>query len=123
MSSTCLWRSVPRPAPTSSSALRLRPGEAGPTGCDPRLGLSPSNPYGRAITRRLCKIKYYNNCLFYNVQANFLVQTGDPTNTGKGGDSVYGQLYGPQARFFEDEIRPGLKHTKRGMVGMASEYC
>ena len=36
------------------------------------------------------RIKYYNNVLFHNVQNNFIVQTGDPTGTGKGGDSVYG---------------------------------
>lgn len=28
---------------------------------------------------KLCKIKYYNNCLFFNVQQNFIAQTGDPT--------------------------------------------
>lgn len=54
------------------------------------------------------------------MQNNFLVQTGDPTNTGKGGESIYGVLYGEQARFFEDEIRPHLKHSKKGTVGMAS---
>ncbi|GIL87990.1 hypothetical protein Vretifemale_16028, partial [Volvox reticuliferus] len=69
---------------------------------------------------KLCKIKYYNNCLFHNVQHNFIVQTGDPTGTGKGGTSIYGKLYGDQARFFEDEIRPQLKHIRRGVVGMAS---
>ena len=31
-------------------------------------------------------------------------------------------LYGEQARFFEDEIRPELKHKQRGVVGMASEW-
>lgn len=36
-----------------------------------------------------CRIKYYNNCLFHSVQKDFIVQTGDPTGTGKGGDSVY----------------------------------
>ena len=51
-----------------------------------------------------------------------MVQTGDPTNTGKGGDSVYGVLYGPQARFFEDEIQPQLKHKEKGMLGMASTW-
>lgn len=45
---------------------------------------------------RLCKIKYFNNCLFYNVQRNFIAQTGDPTNTGKGGESIWGVLYGEQ---------------------------
>jgi peptidyl-prolyl cis-trans isomerase-like 4 len=71
--------------------------------------------------RRLCKLKYYNNCIFYNVQRDFIAQTGDPTNTGRGGESVWGVLYGDQARFFEDEIRPHVRHTKRGMVGMAGE--
>jgi peptidyl-prolyl cis-trans isomerase-like 4 len=47
----------------------------------------------------LCKIKYYNNCLFYNVQRNFIAQTGDPTGTGKGGESIWGVLYGEQVRF------------------------
>lgn len=28
---------------------------------------------------KLCKIKYYSNCLFFNVQQNFIAQTGDPT--------------------------------------------
>lgn len=36
-----------------------------------------------------CRIKYYNNSLFHNVQRDFLAQTGDPTGTGKGGDSLY----------------------------------
>ena len=31
---------------------------------------------------KLCKLKYYNNCLFFDVQKDFLVQTGDPTHTG-----------------------------------------
>lgn len=37
-----------------------------------------------------CRIKYYNNSLFHNVQRDFIAQTGDPTGTGKGGDSLYG---------------------------------
>ena len=28
---------------------------------------------------KLCKIKYYNNCLFHSVTRDFAVQTGDPT--------------------------------------------
>ncbi len=30
-------------------------------------------------------------------------------------------IYGEQAHFFEDEIRPHLRHEKRGMVAMAGE--
>jgi hypothetical protein len=36
------------------------------------------------------RIKYYNNCLFHNVQKGFIAQTGDPTGTGRGGDSIWG---------------------------------
>jgi peptidyl-prolyl cis-trans isomerase-like 4 len=39
---------------------------------------------------KLCKIKYYNFCLFHSVQHNFLAQTGDPTGLGKNGESVFG---------------------------------
>ena len=69
---------------------------------------------------KLCKTKYYNFCLFHNVQPGSLVQTGDPTGTGTGGASVYAQLYGEQARFFEDEIHRRLRHSKAGCVSMAS---
>ena len=37
-----------------------------------------------------CRTKYYNNVLFHSVQKDFIVQTGDPTGTGKGGESIYG---------------------------------
>ncbi|XP_076932404.1 peptidyl-prolyl cis-trans isomerase CYP59-like [Bidens hawaiensis] len=69
---------------------------------------------------KLCKIKYYNGCLFHTVQKDFTAQTGDPTGTGSGGDSIYKFLYGDQARFFQDEIHLDLKHTKTGTIAMAS---
>ncbi|GJX98667.1 peptidyl-prolyl cis-trans isomerase CYP59, partial [Tanacetum coccineum] len=64
--------------------------------------------------------KYYNGCLFHTVQKDFTAQTGDPTGTGTGGDSIYKFLYGDQARFFGDEIHLDLKHTKMGTVAMAN---
>lgn len=39
----------------------------------------------------------------------FMVQFGDPTNTGKGGESIWGGK-------FEDEIRQDLKHDSRVSV-------
>lgn len=39
---------------------------------------------------KLCKTKYYNFCLFHNVQKGFMVQTGDPQGNGTGGESVWG---------------------------------
>ncbi|KAI9126428.1 hypothetical protein K1719_002849 [Acacia pycnantha] len=69
---------------------------------------------------KLCKMKYYNGCLFHTIQKDFTAQTGDPTGIGSGGDSVYKFLYGDQARFFSDEIHIDLKHSKTGTVAMAS---
>jgi peptidyl-prolyl cis-trans isomerase-like 3 len=42
-----------------------------------------------------------------------MVQTGDPTNTGKGGTSIWNTK-------FEDEFQPTLKHNTRGSVSMAN---
>jgi len=58
--------------------------------------------------------------LFHTVQADFIAQTGDPTGTGRGGESVFCQLYGPQARFFEAECMPRIKHTKPGLISMVN---
>lgn len=42
-----------------------------------------------------------------------MVQGGDPTGTGRGGASIYGDK-------FEDEIDPALKHTGVGVLSMAN---
>lgn len=52
----------------------------------------------------LAKRGYYNNVPFHRIIRDFMIQGGDPTGTGKGGASIYGQ-------HFEDEIHPELKHT------------
>ena len=67
---------------------------------------------------KLCKAKYYHGCLFFNIQSDFVAQTGDPTGTGRGGSSLDGLLHGEQARFMEDEFRPHLRHSKRGTVSL-----
>jgi len=69
---------------------------------------------------KLCKLKAYNMNLFHTIQADFIAQTGDPTGTGRGGESIFSQLYGPQARFFEAETVPRIKHTKQGLVSMVN---
>ena len=40
----------------------------------------------------LCASNYYNGCVFHRNIPGFIVQTGDPTNTGKGGESIYGKV-------------------------------
>ncbi|CAK5075584.1 unnamed protein product [Meloidogyne enterolobii] len=67
---------------------------------------------------KLCKTKYYNLCQFFTIETNYIAQTGDPTNTGRGGESIFGTLFGEQANYFEMEKVPKLKHTRRGLVSM-----
>lgn len=42
-----------------------------------------------------------------------MIQGGDPTGTGRGGESIYGGK-------FPDEITKNLKHTGAGVVSMAN---
>ncbi|KAF9219956.1 cyclophilin-like protein [Gyrodon lividus] len=56
---------------------------------------------------------YYDGVIFHRIVPSFLVQTGDKTGTGAGGESFYGEP-------FEDEIHPRLRFTHRGLVAMAN---
>lgn len=47
-----------------------------------------------------------------------MCQTGDPTASGRGGESVFRFIFGEQARFFEVEKLPRLKHLKLGTLSM-----
>jgi len=69
---------------------------------------------------KLCKTKAYNLNLFHSVQSDFIAQTGDPSGTGRGGESIFSQLYGEQARYFEAETIPRIKHTKQGLISMVN---
>lgn len=61
----------------------------------------------------LCASDYYSGCVFTRNIKGFMVQTGDPTNTGKGGKSIWGEK-------FDDEFKENLKHSERGFVSMAN---
>ncbi|KAJ2812349.1 Peptidyl-prolyl cis-trans isomerase-like 1 [Coemansia sp. 'formosensis'] len=56
---------------------------------------------------------YYNNVVFHRIIPGFMIQGGDPTGTGRGGKSVYGEK-------FEDETTKKLKHTGAGILSMAN---
>uniref|UniRef100_A0A915PPF1 Spliceosome-associated protein CWC27 homolog n=1 Tax=Setaria digitata TaxID=48799 RepID=A0A915PPF1_9BILA len=63
---------------------------------------------------QLCMEGYYNGTVFHRVIRDFIVQGGDPTGTGEGGESIY-------ATSFKNEFHQRLKFNRRGLVGMASE--
>ncbi|KAJ3425412.1 ring-type e3 ubiquitin-protein ligase ppil2 [Anaeramoeba flamelloides] len=61
----------------------------------------------------LCASGQYDGTSFHRNIANFIIQGGDPTGTGKGGKSIWGG-------YFEDEIDPNLKFNRRGIVAYAN---
>lgn len=67
---------------------------------------------------KLCKVKYYHHSPFYSVQKNFVAQSGDPTGTGRDGESIFSMVYGEQAKYFEMEKFPKIKHRKLGAISM-----
>lgn len=42
---------------------------------------------------QLCLEGYYDGCIFHRVIPGFIVQGGDPTGTGMGGESIYGKPF------------------------------
>jgi peptidyl-prolyl cis-trans isomerase SDCCAG10 len=82
---------------------------------------------------------YYDNTIFHRLVPGFILQGGDPTGTGHGGESIYdggafggdldpwpmdqrkGQNAGPMGVNFKDEFHSRLKFNRRGLLGMANE--
>ena len=56
---------------------------------------------------------YYDGIIFHRVIKNFMIQGGDPTGTGRGGESIWGKA-------FEDEIHSGVVFDKPGILAMAN---
>ena len=58
------------------------------------------------------KESYYDGLIFHRVIDGFMIQGGDPTGTGRGGESIWGDA-------FEDEFSPEA-HNFRGALSMAN---
>ena len=63
---------------------------------------------------QLCLEGYYDKTIFHRMSKDFLVQGGDPTGTGQGGESIYGHP-------FKDEFHTRLRFTHRGLVACANK--
>jgi peptidyl-prolyl cis-trans isomerase-like 1 len=71
---------------------------------------APRTAYNLAA---LAHAGYYDGTIFHRIIRDFMIQGGDPTGTGRGGESIYGGK-------FEDELTRNLKHTGAGVVSMAN---
>jgi peptidylprolyl isomerase len=61
----------------------------------------------------LVKKGYYNGLTFHRVIKDFMIQGGDPTGTGAGGESIWGKS-------FADEVKSDVKFDKPGILAMAN---
>ena len=61
----------------------------------------------------LVKNGYYNGLTFHRIIKNFMVQGGDPTGTGAGGESIW-------KKPFKDEFKSGVVFDKAGILAMAN---
>jgi len=56
---------------------------------------------------------YYNGVAFHRIIHNFMIQGGDPTETGRGGESIW-------HKSFKDEFAPNMVFDKAGILAMAN---
>ncbi|KIP12489.1 hypothetical protein PHLGIDRAFT_20956 [Phlebiopsis gigantea 11061_1 CR5-6] len=64
----------------------------------------------------LAKEGKYNDVIFHRLVPGFMVQTGDPTGTGSGGQSYWGTPFRD-----EYDMRNAAKHDSRGVLSMANK--
>ncbi len=62
---------------------------------------------------QLAEKGYFDGTVFHRVIAGFMVQGGDPTASGSGGQSIWGED-------FEDEVSPLVGFDRKGLLGMAN---
>jgi len=56
---------------------------------------------------------YYNGVIFHRVIKGFMIQGGDPTGTGMGGESIWGGV-------FDNEYKPNVVFDRPFLVAMAN---
>ena len=56
---------------------------------------------------------YYDGLVFHRAIKGFMIQGGDPTGTGRGGNSLWGRPFG-------DEVTGDVTFSKKGILAMAN---
>lgn len=56
---------------------------------------------------------YYDGVIFHRIIKGFMIQGGDPTGTGRGGESIWTEP-------FEDEVTEEVSFSKAGLIAMAN---
>ena len=79
---------------------------------DIRIRLYENTPKHRDNFLKLVKENFYDSLLFHRVINHFMIQGGDPTGTGMGGESSFGGS-------FQDEFSEEL-YNLRGALSMAN---
>ncbi|KAI0034258.1 cyclophilin-like protein [Vararia minispora EC-137] len=64
----------------------------------------------------LARQGYYNDVIFHRLVPGFMIQTGDPTGTGSGGQSYWGTPFRD-----EYDLKGAAKHDSRGVLAMANK--
>ena len=59
--------------------------------------------------------KYYDRVKFHRLVKNFMIQGGDPSGSGKCGQSYYGKEFD-----CETDVKGSLNHSQRGLLAMAN---
>ena len=70
-------------------------------------------PSACANFTQLVEKGYYNGLIFHRVIKNFMIQGGDPTGTGMGGESIWKSP-------FADEVKENVGFDRPGILAMAN---
>lgn len=68
-----------------------------------------------AVENFLTHVKngYYDGLVFHRIIKGFMIQGGDPTGTGRGGESIWNKP-------FKDEFAANLVFNRKGLLAMAN---
>ncbi|TVY12796.1 Peptidyl-prolyl isomerase CWC27 [Lachnellula arida] len=121
------------PQPTASCILHTTSGDISLELWAQQLPLTTRNFLQLALDG------YYDGTIFHRLVPGFIIQGGDPTGTGNGGESIYdGGAYGEETGIwpmderkgqnagrngvgFKDEFHSRVKFNRRGLLAMAND--